>query len=184
MKFPEAMTAPMHLQKNKDSQLPLRRKKGLYGLKQAPRLWNEAVGRTLQRLKLSRCKSDPCLYVRVEQDVKGTVSFAIYVDDLILTSNSDELLELIKQKLMANFKMTDLCDLSWCLAIQVTQGTDAVLLSQSIHVTKLLERFGIQDCKPIKTPTAINFKKELYSVGDLLDESDKQLYQSLVGSLM
>jgi hypothetical protein len=85
---------------------------------------------------------------------------------------------------MANFKMTDLCDLSWCLAIQVTQGTDAVLLSQSIHVTKLLERFGIQDCKPIKTPTAINFKKELYSVGDLLDESDKQLYQSLVGSLM
>jgi hypothetical protein len=30
----------------------------------------------------------------------------------------------------------------------------------------------------------MNFKKELYSAGDLLDESDKQLYQSLVGSLM
>jgi len=29
----------------------------------------------------------------------------------------------------------------------------------------------------------MNFKKELYSAGDLLDESDKQLYQSLVGSL-
>jgi hypothetical protein len=119
LKFPEAMTAPMHLQKNKDSQLPLRRKKGLYGLKQAPRLWNEAVGRTLQRLKLSRCKSDPCLYVRVEQDVKGTVSFAIYVDDLILTSNSDELLELIKQELMVDYKMKDLGNLSWCLVFNL-----------------------------------------------------------------
>jgi len=30
----------------------------------------------------------------------------------------------------------------------------------------------------------MNFKKELYSAGDLLDESKKQLCQSLVGSLM
>jgi len=78
----------MRLQKNKDSQLALHLKKGLSELKQAPRLWNEAVDRTLQRLKFSRCKSDPCLYVRAEQDVKATASFAIipiYVDDLILT---------------------------------------------------------------------------------------------------
>ena len=42
----------------------------------------------------------------------------------------------------------------------------------------------MQDYNPIKTPTAMNFNKELYSAGDLLDESDKQLYQSLVSSLM
>jgi hypothetical protein len=85
----------------------------------------------------------------VEQDVKGTVSFAIiaiYVDDVILTSNSNELLELIKQKLVANYKMTDLSDLSWCVGIQVTQGKDAVLLSESTYVTKLLEKFGMQAC--------------------------------------
>jgi hypothetical protein len=29
----------------------------------------------------------------------------------------------------------------------------------------------------------MNFKKELFSTGDLIDESDKPLYQSLVGSL-
>jgi len=58
------------------------------------------------------------------------------------------------------------------------------LQSQSTHVTKLLERFGTQDCKRLKTPTAMTFKKELYSAGGLLDESEEQLYQSLVGSLM
>jgi hypothetical protein len=30
----------------------------------------------------------------------------------------------------------------------------------------------------------MTFKKELYSAGGLLDESEEQLYQSLVGSLM
>jgi hypothetical protein len=42
----------------------------------------------------------------------------------------------------------------------------------------------MQDCKPIKTPTAMNFKKELYSAGGLLNESDKQLDRNIVVSLM
>jgi len=149
VQFPEGLTAPMYLEKNKDSQLALHLKKALHRLKQAPRSWNEAVDRTLKRLKFIRCKSDPVSTFR-------KVSFAIIaitVDDLILTLTSDELLQLIKQELMANYKMTDFGDLSWCLGIQVTQGKDAVLLPQSIYVTKLLERFDI--------PTALNFKKEL-----------------------
>jgi hypothetical protein len=91
---------------------------------------------------------------------------------------------LINEELMAKYKITDLGNLSWCLGIQVTQGRDAVLMSPSTYVTKLVERFGMQDCKPMKTPTAMNFKKELYSAGDLLCETDKQFYQSLFGSLM
>jgi len=117
-------------------------------LKQAPRLWNEAVYRTLQRLKFTRCKSDPCLYVRVDQDVKGTVSFAI-IANLRIRSHSNlkfrRATGIDQQELMTNYKMTDLGDLSWCLGIQVTQGKDDVLLSQSTYVTKLLERFGMQD---------------------------------------
>ena len=75
----------------KDTQIALRLKKGLHTLKQAPRLCNKAVDRTLKRLKFTLCKSDPCIYVRLKQDDKGNVSFAIiaiHVDDLIVTSNS------------------------------------------------------------------------------------------------
>jgi hypothetical protein len=64
-------------------------KKGLYGLKRAPYSWDKAVDLTLERLMFTRGKSDPCFYVRVEQDVKRTVSstvIAIYVDHVILTS--------------------------------------------------------------------------------------------------
>jgi len=79
---------------------------------------------------------------------------------------------------MAKYKLTYLGDLSWFLGIQVTQGKDAVLLS------KLLGRFGMQDCKPIKTPTAENFKNELNSSVDLINDSERQIYQILIGSFM
>jgi hypothetical protein len=51
--LPEGLTAPMHMQKNKNSQLALHLKKGIHGVKQAPRLYNEAVDRTLQRLQFT-----------------------------------------------------------------------------------------------------------------------------------
>ena len=156
-------------------------------MKQAPMLSIGAVNRTSQRVKVTRCKSDRCLYVRLEQDGRGNFSFpiiAIYVDDFILTLNSSNLLELMKQELMVNYNMTDLGDLSWCLGIQVTEGDDAVLLYQSAYVTRLVEILGMHDCKAIKTLTAVNFKKELHVAGNLLNDTEWHIYQSLITSLM
>jgi len=39
---------------------------------------------------------------------------------------------------MVKYKEANLDDLCWCLGMQVTQGKDAVLLSQCTYVTKLL----------------------------------------------
>ena len=66
------------------------------------------MNRTLHRLKCTRFKSDPCLHVRLEQDGKGNLSFAIiaiYDDDIILTSSLSDLLELVSQEVMVNYKM-------------------------------------------------------------------------------
>jgi len=70
---------------------------------------------------LTRCNSDPCLYVRKEKSDFAII--ALYVDDLILASNSSDLLSKVKLALKQNYKMTDLGELSWCLGIQVAQCT-------------------------------------------------------------
>ena len=88
------------------------------------------------------------------------VIIALYVDDLILTSNSSDLLSKVKVALKENYKMTDLGELSWCLGIQVAQ---MVGLTQRTYILKMLERLGIQDCKPCKTPAAAHFKKDCLS---------------------
>ena len=61
-----------------------------YCLKQSPRLWNDSVNATLHRLNSTRCNSDPCLYASKEKSEFLIIAF--YVDDLVLTSYSSDLL--------------------------------------------------------------------------------------------
>jgi hypothetical protein len=37
----------------------------------------------------------------------------------------------------------------------------------------MLERFGMQDCKPCKTPAGVHFKKDFLSAGEILSEEEK-----------
>ena len=80
--------------------------------------------------------------------------------------------------------MNELGELSWCLGIQVAQCQDSVRLTQKTYILKMLERFGMQDCKPCKTPAAVHFKKDCLSAGVILSEEDTQRYQSIIGSMM
>jgi hypothetical protein len=48
----------------------------------------------------------------------------------------------------------------------------------------MLERFGLLDSKPVKTPGAVNFKRDCFSLGDRLTDDDARLYQSFVGWVM
>jgi hypothetical protein len=178
IQFLQGLEVPEEIKKGAPA---LRLLKGLYGLKQAPRLWNDAVNATLHRLNLTRCNSDPCLFVRKEKS--EFVIIALYDDDLVVTSNSD-LLSKVKVALKENYKMTDLGELSWCLGIQVAQYQASVRLTQWTYILKMLERFGMQDCKPCKTPAAVHFKKDCLSAGQSLSEEDTQKYQSIIGSLM
>ena len=161
IQFRQGLEVPEEFKKRAPA---LRLLKGLYVLKQAPRLWNDAVHATLHRLNLTHCNS-PCLYVRKEKS--EFVIIALYVDDLILTSNSSALLSKVKIALKENYKMTDLGELSWCLGIQVAQCQDSVQLTQRSHILKMLERFGMQDCKPCKTSSGVHFKKDCLSAGKL-----------------
>ena len=57
---------------------------------------------------------------------KAFVILALYVDNLILTSNSPTLLARVKAELKSSYKMTDLGKLSLCLGIQVAQTNEAI----------------------------------------------------------
>jgi len=73
--------------------------------------------------------------------------------------------------------MTDLGKLSWCLGIQVAQAKEAMTLDQRTSIIKMLECFGILECKPVKIPAAANFKRDCFSAGDRWTGDDTRLYQ-------
>jgi hypothetical protein len=101
----------------------------------------------------------------------------------LLAHHTSHLLSKVKAALKESYKMTALGELFFCLGTQVAQYEDSVPLTQRTDVIKMLERFGMQDCKSCKASAAVHFKKDRLSAGESLSKEVSQRYQSIVRSL-
>lgn len=156
-------------------------KKALYGLRQSGLQWYRRLATKLRQLGMQPTRRDPCMSRRKEH----VMIIAIYVDDILLATNSSNWLKEIKQQLAESFEMKDLGPVSCCLGIEFQQdeSNHSVILIQRQYTKMILERFGMQDCKPVKTPidTNIQLTKPLQ-----VNEKTMRLYpyQRLIGALM
>ena len=154
--------------------------KALYGLKQSPRQWNAKINSFLvDRLGFVSTSADACLYVRHTGSRFEAIS--LYVDDLLIAGNNVSAISSIKKELGAMFEMKDLGPAKLCLGLEITRSRNnrRLLLGQQKYVGSILERFGMQSCKPASTPMEMSFdtcdKSEL--AGDVP-------YRELIGCLM
>jgi len=70
-------------------------RKALYGIKQAPRAWYSHIDNYFNESSFKRSKNEPTLYVK-HQGNMNLLIVALYVDDLILTGSSTEMIEELK----------------------------------------------------------------------------------------
>ena len=157
-----------------------RLKKAVYGLKQASRSWYEKVKQVLLPLHYVQSKHENCIFVR--RVGKKIVIIALYVDDFFIFYNCDKLAKELNQSLNSNFTVKNLGQVKHMLGIKVERTADELKLSQEIYIDQVLERFGMQDCKPVKTPLDANVKFCSTHTNDTFDT--KLPYQHLIGSLM
>jgi hypothetical protein len=154
-------------------------KKTLYGLKQAPRAWLVKIGQYLVTSGFQTSNADFSLYVKKTDH--GIIIIVIYVDDLIITGNSDvdifDLKKLLKQK----FEMKDLGKLRYFLGIEVIQSSKGIWLLQRQYALNKLSEYGMMGCKPISIPLKQNVKLSV-DEGDLVE--DTTMYRHIVGSLI
>lgn len=152
---------------------------GIPGLKQSSRLWYQELHAFLLGNGFSRCKADLCLYFKGTN--KGLVLVLVYVDDIILGSADQRLLDETKKAMMDKFPVKCLGPLKWILGIHLIQDAAEYWLTQEQAIHQMLERFGMQDCKGVSTPIVSHAN---YSFADSEVFDDIQLYRSMVGSLM
>jgi len=69
---------------------------------------------------------------------KDVVLILLYVDNLMITGNNDEIIQECIYKLKATFEMTDLGLLHYYLGMQVYQYKDCIYLSQSKYISDIL----------------------------------------------
>jgi hypothetical protein len=152
--------------------------KSLYGLKQAPRAWYSWFTTYLTTLGFIEAKSDTSLFIF--HHGADTVYLLLYVDDIILTASSTELLCHTISALQWEFTMKDLGPLHHFLDITVEHRPDAMFLHQRTYMLDILKRAVMADCKPCTTPLNLQAKLAEDSGPPVEDASQ---FRSIVGAL-
>jgi hypothetical protein len=130
--------------------------KSLYGLKQALRAWYSRLATFLTTLGFLEAKSDTSLFIfRRSSD---TVYLLLYVDDIILTASSTELLRRTIFALQREFAMEDLRPLHHFLGITVEHRPAGLFLHQRTYTLDILKHVVMADCKPCMTPVDLQAK--------------------------
>ncbi|GJX89658.1 ribonuclease H-like domain-containing protein [Tanacetum coccineum] len=154
-----------------------RLQRSVYELKQAPRAWFQRFAGYALRVGFSSSRCDSSLFIY--RHGSEVAYLLIYVDDIILTTSSTDLLQRIISSLHKEFDMTDLGALNYFVRILVTRDSTGMFLSQKKYALELLGRAHMASCNPTRAP--VNTESKLGSDGDLI--FDPTLYRSLVGGL-
>lgn len=170
------MQAPPSL--NCESNYVLKLKKAIYGLKQSARAWNSRINDCLIEIGYVQSKSEPCIYSK--KCKKEQTIIAIFVDDFFIFSNSQDMTNDLKKRLMSKFKIKDLGQLKRCLGMRVKiYENKCISIDQEQFVKQILKKFYMNDCNTKDTPMECNLKLKKAECVD-----KKFPYQQLIGSLM
>nr|KYP57052.1 Retrovirus-related Pol polyprotein from transposon TNT 1-94 [Cajanus cajan] len=149
--------------------------KDLYGLKQAPRAWYEKLSSFLVENNFTRGKIDRALFRKVIKD--DFIIVQIYVDDIIFGTTNEKLYQEFSKLMQDEFEMSMMGELKFFLGLQIVQSDEGVMIHQTKYTKELLQKFKMEDVKPMKTPMHPST-----TLG--LDEEDSTMYRGMVGSLL
>lgn len=151
--------------------------KSLYGLKQAPRQWNVKFNEMLIKFSLERSNIDKCLYFNKNR----SMILIIYVDDGLIISKNKLLLDELVNFLKLHFEIKTMeCETYLGFSISRNRKTREMFVHQTGYASKVLSKYGMNDCKPASTPEEVGLS--IASDATLLTADYP--FKDLVGSLL
>ena len=153
--------------------------KSLYGLKQSGRNWHKKIDGWFRGYDFHYSSADPCLFVKFGSSGEILV-IVIYVEDLIIASNSRTMADKFKQAISKEFGMKDLKELDWILGMAIKRNREKKVMEISqTAFDMVLDKFGMADCKPVLTPMEGTLTKT--KCKEIKPDSE---YMKLVGCLL
>ena len=138
-------------------------------------------------LEFKKSESDHCVYMK--RDGQNMIFVALYVDDLILASNTSKMLQETKQALSDRFEMTDMGQLKYFLGIEIEQHfeIETLTMRQTKFACDILAKFNMENCKAVRTPQdpGLKLTKSMCKGGCKHSETMVGVpYRNAVGCLM
>ncbi|CAI7806973.1 unnamed protein product [Closterium sp. NIES-53] len=160
-----------------------RLKKAIYGLKQAPRAWYHKLEETLLAGGFKKSECDHSLFLLQEKE--QFLMLLVYVDDILLFSKSYAMIEHVEDMLEMQFKCSKMGDVKYYLGMHVERDLDkgVLRLHQRRYCEGLAEKYGLQDGGKPATPLPSRFTVEPCADEEVVGESDRKLFHSMVGAL-
>ena len=104
-----------------------RLKKALYGLKQSPRAWFGKFTSAMKKFGCTQSNSDHTLFLNKRKD--RITCLIIYVDDMVITGDDTDEIQILKKRLSGEFDMKDLENLKYFLGIEVLRSKRGIFIS-------------------------------------------------------
>lgn len=155
--------------------------KSIYGLKQAGALWRKKIDESLRRLGCTPTSVDECVYV-LEKDGERCY-IALYVDDMLWATTSNELVEQCIAALAADLEadIEEVTHTGSHLGIRITHSDDgSITLSQPGYIAKIIDELDLHDAPTADTPERVGDN----SYPDDSPLADVRHYQKVLGLLL
>ncbi|UYV65648.1 hypothetical protein LAZ67_3004952 [Cordylochernes scorpioides] len=124
--------------------------RSLYGLPQSGRCWNEKINQIFNDIGLRRLESEPCAYILQEEE--KTLIIGIYVDDFLIIGSDSTIINRIVKQLDKQIVIVRKEKPIFFLGIKIEEKENCFELSQEAYVEKILKKFNLEECNPVKTP--------------------------------
>ncbi|KAL2231326.1 UNVERIFIED_CONTAM: Retrovirus-related Pol polyprotein from transposon TNT 1-94 [Sesamum indicum] len=143
---------------------------------------------------------DECIYMRqpvgfIEKNKPDhflnevPIFLVLYVDDMLITSPSLNLIESLQKDLSNNFEMKNLGDAKNILGMDIHRNRKrfSILLNQKSYIHSVLKRFSMENSKPTSVLLAAHFqlsKDQCPKTSFEKDKMSKVPYSNVIGSIM
>ena len=141
----------------------------------------------MHRIGFKRCEVDHCCYVKFFDN--SYMILLLSVGDMLIVGSDIEEINNLKKQLSKQFTMKDLGATKQILGMRIIRdkANRTLKLSQSEYVNKVLNRFNMNEAKPVSIPLGSHFKlskEQSPKIEEERDHMSKVLYASAIGNLM
>ena len=157
--------------------------KTLYRLKQSGWEWNEELDTKLSGIRFKCLYMDPCIYIWCEGNSIEIIT--VWVDNLLLFTNSKETMVKLKNDLKKLFNITDLGEPNKLVGLEFMHNREwgTLTIRQTQYIENLLKKYLMHDGSAMSTLLDPNLKLKPCKLS-AEPASQYGNYASLIGSLM
>lgn len=146
-------------------------------------MWNKTIIKFFQKIGFVFTNVDPCILAYKQGDI--FILVRVYIDDLLLGSQSEDRLEWLKDWFMKEFNMKDQGKAKTIMGWEITRDfhAETLKINQKSYICNVLEAEEMSLCHPTVFPMKAGSTLFLDQAGDHI-QADLTIYQQLIGKLM